>query len=42
VLTDREIKRFAIPGMPLSLPFTWLDIEGGEQFVFMLRRENLT
>lgn len=24
-----------------ALPFTWLDTEGGEQFVFMLRREDL-
>jgi len=24
-----------------SLPFTWLDTEGGDQFVFMLRREDL-
>ena len=24
-----------------TLPFTWLDTEGGEQFVFMLRREDL-
>jgi len=24
-----------------ALPFTWLDTEGGDQFVFMLRREDL-
>lgn len=24
-----------------TLPFTWLDTEGGDQFVFMLRREDL-
>ncbi|HQS83034.1 MAG TPA: 50S ribosomal protein L3 N(5)-glutamine methyltransferase [Thiobacillus sp.] len=24
-----------------NLPFTWLDTEGGDQFVFMLRREDL-
>ena len=24
-----------------SLPFTWLDTESGDQFVFMLRREDL-
>ena len=24
-----------------ALPFTWLDTESGDQFVFMLRREDL-
>jgi ribosomal protein L3 glutamine methyltransferase len=34
---NRDVLEAAYP----SLPFTWLDTEGGDQFVFMLRREDL-
>ena len=34
---NRDVLEAAYP----ALPFTWLDTEGGEQFVFMLRREDL-
>jgi ribosomal protein L3 glutamine methyltransferase len=34
---NREALEAAYP----TLPFTWLDTEGGDQFVFMLRREEL-
>lgn len=34
---NREALEAAYP----ALPFTWLDTEGGDQFVFMLRREDL-
>lgn len=34
---NRDALEAAYPG----LPFTWLDTEGGDQFVFMLRREDL-
>ena len=34
---NRDVLEAAYP----DLPFTWLDTEGGEQFVFMLRREDL-
>ncbi len=34
---NRDVLEAAYP----VLPFTWLDTEGGEQFVFMLRREDL-
>ena len=34
---NREALEAAFP----SLPFTWLDTAGGDQFVFMLRREDL-
>lgn len=34
---NRDVLEAAYP----SLPFTWLDTENGDQFVFMLRREDL-
>jgi ribosomal protein L3 glutamine methyltransferase len=34
---NREVLEAAYP----ALPFTWLDTAGGDQFVFMLRREDL-
>lgn len=34
---NRDVLEAAYP----DLPFTWLDTEGGDQFVFMLRREDL-
>lgn len=34
---NREVLEAAYP----TLPFTWLDTSGGDQFVFMLRREDL-
>ena len=34
---NRDALEAAFP----TLPFTWLDTEGGDQFVFMLRREDL-
>jgi len=34
---NREVLEAAYP----TLPFTWLDTESGDQFVFMLRREDL-
>ncbi|MFZ3041302.1 MAG: 50S ribosomal protein L3 N(5)-glutamine methyltransferase [Thiobacillus sp.] len=33
--------RDALEAAYSNLPFTWLDTEGGDQFVFMLRREDL-
>lgn len=35
---NRDVLEAAYP----ALPFTWLDTTGGEQFVFMLRREDLS
>jgi ribosomal protein L3 glutamine methyltransferase len=34
---NRDVLEAAYP----TLPFTWLDTESGDQFVFMLRREDL-
>jgi len=34
---NRDVLEASYP----NLPFTWLDTEGGDQFVFMLRREDL-
>ena len=34
---NRDVLEAAYP----ALPFTWLDTESGDQFVFMLRREDL-
>ncbi|MGK2952990.1 MAG: 50S ribosomal protein L3 N(5)-glutamine methyltransferase [Thiobacillus sp.] len=34
---NRDVLEAAYP----TLPFTWLDTESGEQFIFMLRREDL-
>ncbi|MFZ0105801.1 MAG: 50S ribosomal protein L3 N(5)-glutamine methyltransferase [Thiobacillus sp.] len=34
---NREVLEAAFP----ALPFTWLDTSGGDQFVFLLRREDL-
>ena len=34
---NRDVLEAAYP----NLPFTWLDTESGDQFVFMLRREDL-
>jgi ribosomal protein L3 glutamine methyltransferase len=34
---NRDVLEAAYP----TLPFTWLDTAGGDQFVFMLRREDL-
>ena len=34
---NRDMLEAAYP----ALPFTWLDTESGDQFVFMLRREDL-
>ncbi|MHB1216030.1 MAG: 50S ribosomal protein L3 N(5)-glutamine methyltransferase [Thiobacillus sp.] len=34
---NRDVLEAAYP----DLPFTWLDTEGGDQFMFMLRREDL-
>jgi ribosomal protein L3 glutamine methyltransferase len=33
---NRDVLEAAYP----NLPFTWLDTESGDQFVFMLRRED--
>lgn len=35
---NRDVLEAAYP----DLPFTWLDTESGDQFVFMLRREDIT
>ncbi len=35
---NRDVLEAAYP----TLPFTWLDTESGDQFVFLLRREDLT
>jgi len=34
---NREVLEAAYP----TLPFTWLDTAAGDQFVFLLRREDL-
>ena len=35
---NREALEAAFP----NIPFTWLDTEAGDDFVFLLRREELT
>jgi len=41
LLVEIGHNRDALEAAYPDLPFTWLDTEGGDQFVFMLRREDL-
>ncbi|WP_296755886.1 50S ribosomal protein L3 N(5)-glutamine methyltransferase [Thiobacillus sp.] len=41
LLVEIGHNRDALEAAYPALPFTWLDTEGGDQFVFMLRREDL-
>ena len=41
LVVEIDHNRDALEAAYPSLPFTWLDTESGDQFVFMLRREDL-